>query len=116
MIESAVRYPSQALGSGRGESEVLTRNLDPASVYSTVLACCFKRKTKKQNKNTAVVQREESSHWETVVNAARFSSSEMKKRDEEEGAGKAGSQESRDRIGGNRKILQENKLGSVPVH
>lgn len=95
--ESTVRYLSQAVGSVRGESQVLACNPNPTSVYSTVLLCCFNSKTKKEKIHSSGAQRRESSHREIFVNAACFSPSAKKKGDEEKGVGKAGSQESGDR-------------------
>lgn len=103
------------MGSVRGEFQVLTCNpTQPLSIQQSLLAA-LKDKKKNKQKHTAVVQREESSHRETFVNAACFSYSKTKK-------------ETRKRVleklvlrkagtgGKKRKILQENKLGSVPVH
>lgn len=68
VCESAVLYPSRAVGSVRGESRVLTCNPNPTSVYSTVLPRCFlkqnEKKTREKKKNSSGAQRRESSHRE----------------------------------------------------
>lgn len=81
----------------------------PPSIQQSILAALKvnPKRTKKQQWCT-----EESSHRELFVNAACFSSS---KKRQGKGVGKAGSRGSRDKRGKRGKILQENKLGSVPV-